>query len=163
MLLLTLAALQMASAPLRLETAQCRPGTAHPVIVRITGFANRAGRIRVRLFGGPPSSYFDKRKALVRAEIAVPRSGPVEICVPAPRAGTYAVDVRHDVNGDGQTDRQDGGGASGNPRVSLLDMLLSRKPDTRRVQFSVGDGNAIVPVTLMYLQGGSVRPINGAN
>jgi uncharacterized protein (DUF2141 family) len=163
MLVLTLAALQMASAPLRLDTAQCRAGTAHPVTVRISGFANRAGRVRVRLFGGSPATYFDKRKALVRTELAVPRTGPVEICVPAPRAGIYAVDVRHDVNGDGKTDRQDGGGASGNPRVSLLDMLLSRKPDTRSVQFSVGTGNTVVPVTLMYLQGGSVRPVSGAN
>lgn len=162
MFLLTLAAMQTLVAPVRLDDARCRAGTAHPVIVRITGFANRAGSVRVRLFGGSPATYFDKRKALIRTEIAVPGSGPVEICVPAPRPGLYAVDVRHDVNGNGDTDRRDGGGASGNPRVSLFDMLLSRKPDTKTVQFSVGMGSTVVPITLMYLQGGSVRPVKGA-
>lgn len=149
--------------PLRLDDARCRAGTGFPIVVRIDGFRSRSGQIRVRLFGGPASTYFDKKKALVRTEVPVPRTGRADICVPAPGAGTYAVDVRHDVNGDGKTDRQDGGGVSGNPKVSLLDMLFSRRPDPRTVQFSVGGGGpTVVPVTLMYLQGGSFRPVKDA-
>lgn len=140
----------------------CHPGTARQIVVRIEGFRTRSGNVRVRLFGDPPASYFDKRKTVVRIEMPIPQSGPVEICVRAPRPGLYAIDVRHDVNVNGKTDRQDGGGASGNPRISLLDMLFARKPAAKSVQFAVQSGTTIVPVTLMYLQGGVFRPAASA-
>lgn len=158
--MILMAAMLAAPPPLRLNDARCRPDAAPQVLVRIAGFRSRAGQVRVRLFGGSPSTYFDKAAALVRVEVPVPRQGRVDICLPAPRPGVYAVDVRHDENGNGRTDRQDGGGASGNPRISLFDLLFSRKPDTRTVQFTVGTGTTVVPVTLMYLQGGSVRPVD---
>jgi uncharacterized protein (DUF2141 family) len=154
--LLALLAAQIAPA-----TAQCAPGTAHPVLVRITGFKNRAGQVRVRLFGGAPATYFDKKYALVRTEIAVPKNGVVTMCVAAPRAGAYAVDVRHDVNGNGKTDRADGGGTSGNPDIKLLDVIFKRKPDAAVVQFQVGAGGAVVPIQLKYLQGGTFKPVSG--
>ena len=72
----------------------------------------------------------------------------------------YAVDVRHDGNANGRTDRQDGGGVSGNPSVSLFDVLFSRRPNPATVQFRVGNGTTLVPVTLMYLQGASFRPVD---
>jgi len=156
--LLALLALQSAPA-----TAQCAPGTAHPVIVKITGFKSRAGQVRVRLFGGPTSTYFDKRQTLVRTEIATPRAGAVTICVAAPRPGVYAVDVRHDVNGNGKTDRADGGGTSGNPAIELMDVIFKRKPDPAEVQIRVGNGPTIVPIQLKYLQGGSFRPAQSAD
>ncbi len=46
--------------------------------------------------------------------------------------------------------RADGAGASGNPRVSLLDILLKRKPPTRQVQIAVGAGTTIVPIRIKY-------------
>ena len=162
MLVLALAVLQSGLSAQRLADARCR-AAPHAVIVKVSGFANRAGQVRVRLFGGSPSTYFDKKQALVRIQIPVPAAGPVELCVPAPRAGVYAVDVRHDVNGTGKTDRQDGGGASGNPRLSLFDVLLSRKPNPASVQFTVGNATTIVPVTLMYLRGTSFRPVKDTN
>lgn len=142
---------------------QCHVGVANEIAVRITGFRSRAGQVRVRLFGGATSTYFDKKQALVRIERPVPASGAVTICVVAPKPGVYAIDVRHDENGDGKTDRSDGGGASGNPRLSLFDMLFSRKPSPRTVQFSVGAGGATVPVTLMYLSGGSFKPTHASD
>lgn len=159
--LLALASVQSAQ-PDGTAAARCRaPG---PVLaVNVTGFANRRGTVRVRLFGGAPSSYFDKKHALVRIEDPVPRTGPVTICVPLPRAGVYAVDVRHDFNGNGKTDRQDGGGTSGNPKVSLFDIVFSRRPDPKAVQIVAGPGRTNVSITMKYLQGGSFRPIDGAN
>ncbi|KQS04798.1 hypothetical protein ASG11_11495 [Sphingomonas sp. Leaf357] len=150
-----------AAPPPRAADGQCHAGVANEIAVRITGFRSRAGQVRVRLFGGATSTYFDKKQALVRIERPVPASGAVTICVVAPKPGTYAIDVRHDENGNGKTDRADGGGTSGNPRLSLFDVLLSRKPAPEKVQFSVGAGTTIVPVTLMYLDGGSFRPIRG--
>lgn len=146
--------------PVGPDAARCMPGSGRPaLLVEVAGFKSRAGTVRVRVFGGATSTYFDKKNALLRTEIVVPREGPVAICMPVERAGVYAVDVRHDANANGKTDRSDGGGASGNPHVTLFDMLFSRKPDPRTVQVRVGAGTTIVPVTLTYLQGGSIKPI----
>lgn len=142
--------------------ASCAAGTALPVVVRIDGFRDRDGQVRVRLFGGPPSSYYDKRRVLFRVEVPVPAKGPVELCVPGPRPGVYVVDVRHDENGNGRTDRQDGGGVSGNPRLSLFDVIFGRKPAPATVQFRVDHGVTVVPVRLMYLQGTTFRPVTDA-
>lgn len=146
--------------PIGPDASRCAPGAAHlTILVEVGGFKSRTGTVRVRVFGGSTSTYFDKKRALLRTEIAVPREGSVAICMPVERAGIYAVDVRHDINANGKTDRSDGGGASGNPHVTLFDMLFSRKPDPRTVQIRVGAGTTVVPVTLTYLQGGSLKPI----
>lgn len=150
-----------AARPLGPDAAKCMPGGGHSaILVDVGGFKSRAGTVRVRVFGGATSTYFDKKKALLRTEIPVPRAGPVAICMPVERPGVYAVDVRHDSNANGKTDRSDGGGASGNPHVTLFDMLFSRKPDPKIVQIRVGSGTTVVPVTLTYLQGGSLKPID---
>lgn len=164
MLGLSVIALALAPAPsvtpLGPDARHCLPGAGgSAILVQISGLKNRAGTVRVRVFGGAPSTYFDKKQALLRTEIATPAEGPVAICMPVARTGTYAIDVRHDINNNNKTDRSDGGGASGNPRVSLFDMLFSRKPDPATVQVRVGAGTTVVPVTLMYLDGGSFKPV----
>lgn len=161
----TLASILIAAAAPQVRAADgpCHAGVPNEIAVRITGFRSRAGQVRVRLFGGATSTYFDKKQALVRIERSIPASGPVTICVVAPKPGIYAVDVRHDENGNGKTDRSDGGGTSGNPRLSLLDVVFARKPKPETVQFAVRAGPTLVPVTLMYLSGGSFRPIGTAD
>ena len=139
-----------------LKTCAAESGPA--VLVDVTGFKNRQGQVRVRVFGGPTNTYFDKRQALSRIEVPVPATGRVTFCIPVPRPGAYAVDIRHDTNLNGKTDRSDGGGASGNPQLGLFDMLFARKPNPHKVQVQVGNGVTTVPITLMYLQGGSFRP-----
>ena len=44
----------------------------------------------------------------------------MDICLPVPAPGRYAVAVHHDLNTNGERDRQDGGGYSRNPKVSLF-------------------------------------------
>lgn len=136
----------------------CPPSVGPALLVDVSGFKSRVGRVRVRVFGGATSTYFDRKHALVRQEVPIPATAHATFCIPVPRPGAYAVDVRHDVNLNGKTDRSDGGGVSGNPRLGLLDVVLGRKPDPRRVQVQVGTGVATVPVTVMYLQGSSFKP-----
>lgn len=141
------------------DAARCAAGAPGPaMLVSVTGLKDRSGAVRVRSFGGSPGNYFNKKRALQRTEIPTPASGAVRICMPVPAPGWYAVDVRHDVNGNGDTDRADGGGASGNPRVSLIDVIFGRKPPVETVRVWVGSGVTTVPVTVMYLRGGSFRP-----
>lgn len=129
----------------------CASGAGPSILVRVSGLKSRVGKVRVRTFGGSPSNYFDKKKYLARVELSVPATGPVDVCMPIPGPGTYAVDVRHDANNNGDTDRADGAGASGNPKMTLLDIVFNRKPPAKQVQVVVGRGTALVPVVVRYL------------
>lgn len=127
-------------------------GSGEPtILVKVAGLKNRAGTVRVRTFNGSPDTYFNKKFAQKRLQYPVPTSGPVEICVPVGAPGTYAIDVRHDINDNGDTDRSDGVGASGNPKISLMSILFGRKPPAQQVQVSVARGTTVVPITVRYL------------
>lgn len=139
------------------SAAACAGGDGPAVLVKIAGLRNRAGTVRVRLFsGGKPSSWFDKRQHIGRIEVPTPNAGPVEVCVKAPRPGPYVVDVRHDINNNGDTDRADGAGASGNPKIGLFDVLFGRKPPAKQVVFTAGPGITPITITVNYATGSSM-------
>ncbi|HMT43338.1 MAG TPA: DUF2141 domain-containing protein [Chakrabartia sp.] len=163
-----LAALALAMAPLSVADAQilgpeaprCASGDGPALLVRVTGLKSRAGTIRVRTFAGNnPKSWFDKTQKLARVLVPAGGSGPVDVCVGVPRAGGYVVDIRHDINANGDTDKSDGAGVSGNPSVSFLDFMLGRKPPAEKVVVNVGQGVTTVPIVVKYLQGGSFRAV----
>ena len=132
---------------------RCASGLKPSILLKISGPKNHKGIIRIRLFGGNPETYFDKRYPLEVIQFPVATSSDIERCILVPRARIYAVDVRHDVNGNGQSDRTDGGGASGNPDFSLLDVILTRKPPQKVVQINVARGLTPVAVIIKYLSG----------
>lgn len=135
-------------------------GHGPAMLVKVEGLKTRAGTLRVQSYGGDPRSYFAKGRYLQRVELPAPASGPVEVCLPVPRPGLYAVSVRHDVNGDRKSELSDGGGMSGNPDVSLMDVILKRRPSPEQVQVEV---KGVVPVRIVmnYVHGASVGPIAG--
>lgn len=139
------------------DAASCA-GDGPAMLVHIEGFKKRTGMLRVQSYGGNPSRYFEKGTWLKRIDVPVPASGAADICVPVPADGAYAVSVRHDVDGSGKTGMNDGGGMSGNPKLSLFDVVFKRKPDPHKVQVTV-HGVTRVPVVLNYVQGGSFGPI----
>lgn len=120
------------------------------MLVRVTGLKNRVGKVRVRAFTGNPATYFSRGSEVRWIEVPIPTAGPVEICVATGRPGTFAVDVRHDVNRNGKTDLSDGVGASGNPQLTMLDIILKRRPPANIVQVAVGRGVTVVPVQVRY-------------
>ena len=131
------------------------------MLVRVIGLKTRSGIVRVQSYGGDPASYFEKGAYLERVDVQPPSNGPVDVCMLVPRPGIYAISVRHDVDGTGKASLSDGGGFSGNPNVSFLDVALKRRPSPVQVQVRV-NGVVRVPVTLNYLQGASVKPIASA-
>ncbi|NJC34212.1 uncharacterized protein (DUF2141 family) [Sphingomonas jejuensis] len=139
------------------QPAACR-GTA--LLVSVSGFKERAGTLRVQTYAGA-ANYADGHRRVSRIEVPVPRgSGPVDVCVPLPGAGDYAVSIRHDANGDGRSDRGDGGGFSNNPRLSLGQAISRRNPSYDSVRVDAGAGRVTpVPITLNYLRGLSIGPI----
>jgi uncharacterized protein (DUF2141 family) len=146
------------------DSAACRAGAETPaILVRISGLRAKTGSIRVQSYGGDPNAYFDKGTYLKRIDIPEPTSDPLEVCVAVPRPGIYAISVRHDVNGNGKSDSSDGGGMSGNPEMSLLDVVFKRKPDPSQVGIQVGQGVATTSIVMRYVQGGSFRPVGGGS
>jgi uncharacterized protein (DUF2141 family) len=141
------------------HAARCASGDSPSILVTVVGLKSRTGAIRVRTFGGHTATWFDKKKWITRVEVPTPASGPVRICMPVSAPGTYAIDMRHDMNGNGDTDRSDGGGASGDPKVTLLDFIFGRKPSPKITAVSVGKGTTDITVTAMYLSGGALRPV----
>ena len=149
----------LAAAPLRSHPGGCARADGPALAVQIGGFKARHGTLRIQSYGGNTGSFFEKGRYIDRIDIPVPAAGPATLCVPVDRAGTYAVSVRHDLDGDRKTGRADGGGMSGNPQVSVIDLILKRKPDPAAVSVRVGTGAIPVPVTLNYIQGTAFRPV----
>ncbi len=144
-----------AEAALGPDAASCRTGAGEPaVLVNVTGFKERAGRVRVQLYGSNPADFLAKGKKLRRIDLPVTATGPMRVCVAVPKAGEYAIAVRHDVKGNG-SDWGDGGGFSRNPKLSLL----SLKPKYQSVAIPVGNGVKTIDVVLNYKQGLTIKPI----
>ena len=122
-------------------------------MVHVAGFKRPAGKVKISLYGSDSSRWLAKDGRVSR--IKVPVTGKsMDICVPVPAPGRYAVAVHHDLNRNGERDRQDGGGYSRNPKVSLF----NPKPAFSKAAFTVGNGPARVGVNLLYIKGFKVGP-----
>lgn len=147
-----------AGAALGPQAAVCeRNGSA--VLVHVEGFKARTGILRVQLYAANPKTFLEKRQYLQRIELPVTSAGPMNVCVSVPRPGEYALYVRHDLNGSGKSDKSDGGGFSGNPKLSVWDLAFKRKPDLKETGFRVGDSTKEIKVILNYVQGLSFKPV----
>ena len=155
--LLALAAVSAPAAVLGPHASACAGG-GPAMLVHIDGLKARTGTLRIQSYGGDPARFFEKGTYLERVEVRPTASGPVDVCMPVPRPGTYAVSVRHDVTGDRKAGLSDGGGMSGNPEVSLMDVVFKRRPSPQQVEVAVR-GVKRVPITLNYVRGTSVGPI----
>lgn len=138
------------------EAAHCNDGAGGPaVLVRVDGFKARSGMLRVQIYGDNPSDFLASGKKLKRIDLPVTQTGAMNVCVALPRAGHYAVAVRHDLDGNGKSGWSDGGGFSRNPNISLLKL----KPDFEDVVIAVGTEPKTLDVILNYRHGLSIGPI----
>ncbi|WP_205479261.1 DUF2141 domain-containing protein [Sphingomonas arenae] len=136
------------------DAAACNGGKPS-LHVQVRGFKQAAGTVRVVLYG--PDGYLQKGGSLRKVRVPVQSRDALDVCIAVPAPGTYAVAVHHDVDGDKQKDRTDGGGFSRNPRLSLT----SLRPRFQATAVSVGSGPRVVPVQLQYLQGLRIGPVKG--
>lgn len=136
------------------DVAACTAGRPS-VQVRVSGFKQASGTIRVVLY--EQGGWLKKGGSLRRVRVPVTSMRPIDVCVAVPRPGRYAIAVHHDLNGNRDRDRADGGGFSRNPKISLLSM----QPRFAQTWFDVGGGTKVVPVTLLYLHGLRVGPARG--
>lgn len=123
------------------------------ILIHVAGFRQAAGKVRISLYGADSDRWLAKGGKI--GKVKVPVTGrSMDICMPVPAPGRYAVAVHHDLNINGERDRQDGGGYSRNPKVSLI----NPKPSFSKAAFTVGNGPARVGVTLLYIRGFGVGP-----
>ena len=122
---------------------------AHPAVrVTVTGIRASSGNIRVQSYRGTAAEWLAKGRWLHRIQVPA-RRGTMTFCLPVSGPGTYAVAVRHDVNGNGDTDlRSDGGGMSNNPSINVFNL---GKPSVRQTAFTVGNGVKAIQINMRYM------------
>jgi len=138
------------------EKVACAPGARGPAaLVRVYGFKDRAGNLRVQLYSDNPDEFLEKGKKLKRIEVPMTTSGDVNVCVALPRYGEFSMAVLHDRDASRRLSiSKDGVGFSGNPKLGLS------KPDYEDAMFVARDGVTVVDVILNYRQGlFTVRPL----
>ena len=153
---LTLAALAAAALPAAATTyrnkigndmSRC-VGSAPAVKVHIDGITPARGTLRVQLYRGTASDWLEKGRWLNRIELPA-RGGSAAVCMPVPGPGTYGIAVRHDVNGNGDTDlRSDGGGMSNNPSINIFNL---GKPSYKKTAFAVGNEVKSISIRMRYM------------
>jgi uncharacterized protein (DUF2141 family) len=127
--------------------AACNAG-GPAIKVTVSGIKAGGGTMRVQSYYGTKADWLEKGKWLTRTETAA-RAGSMTFCIPVPASGTYAVAVRHDVNGNGKTDiRSDGGAMSNNPSINIFNL---GKPSYTKTRFSVGSGVTPISINMRYM------------
>ena len=141
---------------------RCRADEPGPAfIVNVAGLRDRTGRIKLEVYPATDEDFLADDNVLVaagktfrRVEIAVPASGPTELCVRVPRAGRYGVVVLHDRAGDRRFNwRVDGIGFAGNPRLGLS------RPDVAEASAIASSGRSSITIVMNYLRGMRMRPL----
>mgnify|MGYP000968399053 CR=1 FL=1 len=117
--------------------APCRAGRGPAVSVTLTGIKPGGGTMRVQLYRGIKADWLESGRWVNRIELPA-RGGTMQVCMPVPVPGTYAIAVRHDLNNNGHTDlRTDGGGMSNNPSINIFNL---GRPSYTRTAFPVAAG-----------------------
>lgn len=124
------------------DAAACAAGAGGAaLLVRIHGFDDREGSVRVSTYRATEEEWLVRRKYVRRIDFDVPERGDLELCVALPGPGRYAVGVLHDRNGDGKLNPfRDGFGVSNNPSLGLS------KPRVAKVAFAAGAG--VTPIAI---------------
>ena len=142
------------AAPVGGDAAACAAG-APAIRAEITGLKDRTGRLKLELYPATPADFLrDDRELLAAGKVfrriwaAVPRSGPVALCIRVPRPGAYAVFFTHDRDGKNKFNFwSDGGGTPGNVRLGRA------RPHLADASVTVGAHPTTVTIRAQYLRG----------
>ena len=132
---------------LRHDAAKCS-GDGPAVRITVSGVKASRGTLRVQLYRATRADWLETGRWLNRIEVPA-RAGTMSVCMPAPGPGTYGIAIRHDVNGNGETDlTQDGGGASNNPSFNVFNL---GKPSYSKVAFTLGREVKAMTIRMRYM------------
>ena len=132
----------------KIDNDLSRCASSHSAVkVQISGITPSQGTLRVQLYPGTAADWLKSGRWLNRIEVPA-RGSTATVCMPVPGPGTYAIAVRHDVNGNGATDlRTDGGGMSNNPSINILNL---GKPSYDKTAFKVGSEVKSITIQMRY-------------
>ena len=129
------------------DPGKCAVGKGPAVMVAITGVKESKGRIRIQSYRATKQDWLEKGRWIYRME-APAKAGTMRFCMPLPKAGHYGIAVRHDLDGDGETDIfGDGGAMSNDPSINLFNL---GKPSYKKVGFDVGSGVENISIRMRY-------------
>ena len=119
------------------------------IVVRVNQLRNGAGNVVAVLYGDNPDDFLKKGRKLAKVW-APAREGTVDVCLTAPRPGTYAVAVYHDENANVRFDKtwiglpDEGYGISNNPRIFLAPPLFDE------AKFEAMAGPTVIDIDIRY-------------
>ena len=133
----------------------CAPGAhGQAALVRIAGFKDRVGRLRLQFYSDNPETFLDSGNYIRRQEVEMTPVGEMILCIAVPAPGAYAFVVLHDRDSDGRLSIwSDGVGFSNNPRLALA------KPKVGPMLVEIHEGVTPVPIVMNYRRGLSVGPL----
>ena len=129
------------------DMSKCR-GSGPAVRVTVTEVKSGTGTMRMQLYRATRQDWLARGRWIYRIQVPA-RAGTMTFCMPVPQPGSYGIAVRHDVNGNGDTDlTQDGGGMSNNPSINVFNL---GKPSVDKVAISVGQEVKTISIRMRYL------------
>lgn len=132
---------------LRHSIAPCQ-GSGPAVWIQVTDIASSQGTMRIQLYPGTRADWLETGRWINRIEMPA-REGTMQVCMPVPAAGDYAIAIRHDRNGNRRTDiTSDGGGMSNNPSINIFNL---GKPSVDKTRFSIGQEVLPMRIRMRYL------------
>ncbi len=137
------------------EAAACTSGRGPAILAEITGLKDRTGSLKLELYPATKADFLRSHSALIaehkifrRVTAAMPRSGPVAICIRVPRPGRYAIVFTHDRDGRSKFNFwTDGVGFPGKTK------LRRTRPTVEEAAITVGQGVTVANIRTQYLRG----------
>lgn len=144
-----------ATAPIGEDAAACISGQGPAVRVMVNGLKDRSGRLKLELYPGNQDDFLkDDRdlkkegKFFRRIWAQTPQSGPVVLCIKAPRPGRYAILFTHDRDGKNKFNFwTDGAGFPSNTKLGRS------RPKLAGALIDLNNGVTNVSITAQYLRG----------
>ena len=144
------------------DAAACTARTSPAIEVHVTGLKDRTGSLKLELYPATQADFLKDDRDLIaqhkffrRIRIATPASGPVTLCIRAPRAGRYALLLTHDRDGRNKFNFwTDGAGFPSNGKLGRT------RPTLDQAAITVGRGVSVVTIRTQYLRGiGGFGPV----
>jgi uncharacterized protein (DUF2141 family) len=159
---LLVAATTQSTPDLGTAEGRCRSNELGPsFLVEVEGLRDRTGKLKLEVYPANNSDFLADDDILIsagkvfrRVEQSVPASGPVQLCVRVPAAGSYAVSLLHDRDGNRKFGwRVDGIGFAGNPTLGWS------KPAAADASAVARAGPTRIEIVMNYRRGFRMRPI----
>lgn len=129
--------------------ALCAAGKGPAVRLNVSGLRSSRGNLFVRIYHARRGDWLKSKRYLARLD-ARPQAGSMTVCIPLPAAGSYAIAVQHDENGNRETDfSSDGAAMSNNPTIGSF-LGIPRPPSVDKAAFSAGPGITALSVDMRY-------------